>query len=84
MPTLEEVSEEHSHRGSGSESVIELYETELIRRRGPCRTAEKVKLTLAQWVTWWNQRRLQSATSNLPSGQNQPLYDQRRAAAEVV
>jgi len=33
-----------------AETVIGLYKTELIRRRGPWRTAEQVELATAEWV----------------------------------
>jgi putative transposase len=40
-----------------AETVMGLYKTELIRRRGPWRTAEQVELATAAWVDWWNRRR---------------------------
>jgi transposase InsO family protein len=43
------------------ESTIGLYKTELIGRRGPWRTFADVELATAQWVQWYNARRLHSA-----------------------
>jgi putative transposase len=49
-----------------AETVVGLYKTELIRRRGPWRTLDQVELGTAEWVDWWNQRRLHSAIDHLP------------------
>jgi putative transposase len=55
-----------SYDNALAETVVGLYKTELIRRRGPWRTLEHVELASAEWVSWWNQRRLHGATDNLP------------------
>ena len=49
-----------------AETVVGLYKAELIRRRGPWRTLEQGELATAEWVDWWNQRRLHGAIDNLP------------------
>ncbi len=51
-----------SYDNALAETINGLYKTELIRRRGPWRTIEHVELAIAEWVDWWNQRRLHSAT----------------------
>jgi putative transposase len=48
------------------ESTIGLYKTELIRRRGPWRTFADVELGTAQWIDWYNTRRLHSAIGWVP------------------
>ena len=66
-----------------AETVVGLYKTELIRRRGPWRTLEHVELATAEWVDWWNQRRLHGATANLPPAE----FERRwwdRAGAQVA
>ena len=55
-----------SYDNALAETVVGLYKTELIRRRGPWRTVEHVELATAEWVDWWNKHRLHSATNNLP------------------
>ena len=55
-----------SYDNALAETVVGLYKTELINRRGPWRTLEQVELATAAWVDWWNQRRLHSAADNLP------------------
>ena len=55
-----------SYDNALAETVVGLYKTELIRRRGPWRNLEQVELAAAEWVDWWNQRRLHGATDHLP------------------
>jgi transposase InsO family protein len=64
--------------------VVGLYKTELIRRRSPWRTADQVELATAQWVDWWNHRRLHSAADNLPPAVFEKLYDDQRVATVVA
>jgi putative transposase len=55
-----------SYDNALAETTHGLYKAELINRRGPWRSAEHVELATAEWVDWWNQRRLHSAADNLP------------------
>lgn len=49
-----------------AESVIGLFKTELIRRRGPWRTVEHVEAATLHWVDWFNQHRLLEVNGDLP------------------
>ncbi len=53
-----------SYDNALAETINGLYKTELIRRRGPWRTVEQLELATAEWVDWWNQRRLHGATGH--------------------
>jgi len=50
-----------------AETVNGLDKTELIRRRGPWRTADQVALATAAWVAWWNEQGLHSACGDPPA-----------------
>jgi len=73
-----------SYDNALAETVMGLYKTELIRRRGPWRTAEQVELATAEWVDWWNRRRLHSAASNLPPAEFEQRYHDQIAVAGVA
>ncbi len=73
-----------SYDNALAETVMGLYKTELIRRRGPWRTAEQVELATAEWVDWWNRRRLHSAAGNLPPAEFERRYHDQQAAIEVA
>src|SRR5262249_26331316 len=43
-----------SYDNALAESVIGLYKTEVIRRRGPWRSVEDVEFATLEWVDWFN------------------------------
>jgi transposase InsO family protein len=47
-----------SYDNALAESVIGLYKTEIIRRRGPWRGIDAVEYATLEWVDWFNNRRL--------------------------
>jgi putative transposase len=49
-----------------AESVIGLFKTELIHRRGPWRTVEHVEAATLDWVDWFNRHRLLEVNGDLP------------------
>ncbi len=73
-----------SYDNALAETVMGLYKTELIRRRGPWRTADQLELATAEWVDWWNHRRLHGAANHLPPAEFEQLYHDRQAAVEVA
>ena len=49
-----------------AESIIGLYKTELIARRGPWRHCEAVEFATLDWVHWYNHRRLFEPLGHVP------------------
>jgi transposase InsO family protein len=47
-----------SYDNALAETIIGLYKTELIRRRGPWKGLEEVEYDTLEWVDWFNHRRL--------------------------
>jgi transposase InsO family protein len=70
-----------SYDNALAETVNGLYKTELIRRRGPWRTADQLELETAKWVDWWNNRRLHGACGDIPPAEYEAIYyrDQQQA-----
>ncbi|MGH3430140.1 MAG: IS3 family transposase [Mycobacteriales bacterium] len=56
------------------ESTIGLYKTELIKRRGPWRNLANVELATAEWVDWYNAKRLHTAIGDVPPTEYETLY----------
>ena len=73
-----------SYDNALAESVNGLYKTELIRARGPWRTADQVELATAAWVAWWNAERLHSACGDVPPSEFEAAYHQRLAATAAA
>lgn len=57
-----------------AESVIGLYKTELIKPKGPWRTAEQVELATLEYVDWFNHRRLYEACGDIPPAELEAAY----------
>ena len=73
-----------SYDNALAETVNGLYKTELIRARGPWRTADQVELATAAWVAWWNEERLHEACGYLPPAEFEEAYHQRQATSEAA
>ena len=67
-----------SYDNALAEAVNGLYKAELIRKDGPWRSLEQVELATAEWVDWWNQRRLHGAIGDMPPAEFEALYYQQR------
>jgi putative transposase len=59
-----------------ADTVNGLYKAELVRRRGPWRTPAEVARATAEWVAWWNTRRLHGALGHVPPAE----YERRHGA----
>ena len=55
-----------SYDNALAETIIGLYKTEVIRRRGPWRSLEAVEFATLEWVDWFNHRRLLEPIGNIP------------------
>jgi putative transposase len=55
-----------SYDNAMAESIIGLFKTEVIRRRGPWRNLDDVEIATLEWVDWFNNRRLFEALGNIP------------------
>lgn len=69
-----------SYDNALAETVNGLYKAELINRVGPWRTVEQVELATAEWVHFWNTRRLHSACGDVPPAEFEAAYHQRLQA----
>jgi putative transposase len=59
-----------------AESVNGLYTAEVIHRQ-TWRSLEQIELVTAEWVEWWNQRRLHTAIDDLPPAEYEARYNQQ-------
>jgi len=55
-----------SYDNALAETIIGLYKTELIRRRGPWKGIDQVEYATLEWVDWFNHRRLLEPIGHLP------------------
>ena len=55
-----------SYDNALAETMIGLYKTEVIRRRGPWKGIDDVEFATLEWVDWFNHRRLLEPIGNVP------------------
>ena len=63
-----------SYDNALAETIIGLYKTEVIHRRGPWRHLEAVEYATLEWVDWFNHRRLLEPIGNVPPAELEMLY----------
>jgi transposase InsO family protein len=71
-----------SYDNALAESVIGLYKTEVIERRGPWRSLEAVEFATLRWIDWFNNRRLFGPLGYIPPAEYEEAY-YRRQETEV-
>ena len=73
-----------SYDNALAESVIGLYKTEVIRRRGPWKGIEDVEFATLTWVAWFNSSRLLEPLGYIPPDEfEEAFYSQRASSAEI-
>ena len=74
-----------SYDNALAETVIGLFKTEEIRRRGPWKGIEDVEFATLEWVAWYNHQRLLEPLGYVPPAEfEQAYYDREAAPAEVA
>jgi putative transposase len=63
-----------SYDNALAETVIGLFKTEVIRRRGPWRSFEAVEFATLEWVDWYNNRRLLESIGSIPPAEAEAAY----------
>jgi putative transposase len=56
------------------ESTIGLFKTELIKPRRPWKTLAEVELATAEWIDWYNHRRLHGEIGHVPPAEYEATY----------
>ena len=69
-----------SYDNALAETINGLYKTELIKPRGPWRTLDLVEDATAEWVDWFNFRRLYEHCGDIPPAQAEDHYYAQQAA----
>ena len=64
-----------------AETVIGLFKTEVIQRRGPWRSLEAVEFATLAWVDWFNMRRLFEPIGYVPPAEFEAQYYEQAAVA---
>jgi len=63
-----------SYDNAMAESIIGLFKSEVIHRRGPWRSLDQVEYAVLEWVDWWNNRRLLEPLDYAPPIEYEAAY----------
>jgi putative transposase len=67
-----------------AESIIGLFKTELIRRKGPWKSLDDVEIATLEWVDWFNNRRLFRALGDIPPAEAENHHYLTVATSETL
>jgi putative transposase len=67
-----------SYDNALAETIIGLYKTELVRRRGPWRGIDDVEYATLEWVDWFNHRRLLEPIGHLPPAEFEAAFQRQK------
>ena len=73
-----------SYDNALAESVIGLFKTEVIRRRGPWRNIDAVEFAVLAWVDWFNNRRLLEPLDYVPPVEYEAAYYRAQSIPAAV
>lgn len=73
-----------SYDNALAESVIGLYKTEVIRKRGPWRNIDAVEFATLEWVDWFNNRRLLEPLGHVPPAEFEAAYYRSQSSPAMV
>jgi putative transposase len=71
-------------RAALAETIIGLYKTELVRRRGPWKGIDEVEYATLEWVDWFNHHRLLEPIGYVPPAELEAAYYRREAPSHTA
>ena len=76
-PSLDSVGD--SYDDAMAESIIGLFKTEVIRRKGPWRGVDDAEFATLTWISWFNQGRLLEPLGHIPPVEYEQAYHRSQA-----
>jgi transposase InsO family protein len=73
-----------SYDNALAETIIGLYKTEVIWRRGPWKNIDDVEFATLEWVDWFNNRRLLEPIGDIPPAEYEMLYWTETGTTDTV
>ena len=73
-----------SYDNALAETIIGLYKTEVIHRRGPWRCLDAVEYATLEWVDWFNHRRLLEPIGNIPPVELEMAYYRQQEGSAMA
>ncbi len=63
-----------SYDNAMAEALNSLFKAELVRNKGPWRDIDHLEVAVAEWVDWYNHRRLHGEIGHVPPAEYEQLH----------
>jgi putative transposase len=73
-----------SYDNALAETIIGLYKTELVRRRGPWKGIDDLEYATLEWVDWFNHRRLLEPIGHVPPAEFEAAFRRQEDPSSPV
>ena len=73
-----------SYDNALAETIIGLYKTELVRRRGPWKGLDQIEYATLEWVDWFNHRRLLEPIGYVPPAEFEAAHWKRKTPNSIA
>ena len=73
-----------SYDNALAETIIGLFKTEVIHRRGPWQSLQSVEYAMLEWVDWFNNRRLLEPIGNIPPAEAETNFYATKAKTAMA
>jgi putative transposase len=73
-----------SYDNALAETIIGLYKTELVRRRGPWRGLDDLEYATLEWVDWFNHRRLLEPIGHVPPAEFEAAFHREEGPSRTA
>lgn len=73
-----------SYDNAAAEAFNSLFKAELIRNRGPWRSIDEVEIAVAEYIDWYNHRRLHGEIGHVPPAEYEHDHTTPVAASDVT
>ena len=74
----------HSYDNALAETINGLYKAEVIRHRGPWRSIDSVEFATAEWIDWYNHRRLHEYCGDIPPAELEDAFYAHHRAQQTA
>jgi putative transposase len=73
-----------SYDNAMAEAFNSLFKAELVRNKGPWRSIEDLEIAVAEYIDWYNHRRLHGELGLIPPAEYEALHHAHRSDRQSV
>ena len=75
---------DHSYDNALAEAFNSLFKAELVRNRGPWKGIDDLEIAVAEYIDWFNHRRLHGEIGLVPPAEHEDTFYRHNTAATTV